>query len=170
MTITKVIFFPKPAQLILSHLSKQFHSSSYSEEDLFSFSHIPYPSGNHMSFLAALILYLPHLYTLAQASIILFLDHCSDLLSPASTLAPLQFRLHIVMLLKHEARYQSFTQNMPAYSKIQYRACDTLHNPAPGYLSDLICILITHSAVVASIYSSVPQICQVHYILRPLHF
>lgn len=118
MTITKVIFFPKLAQLILlSHLSKQFHSSSYSEEDLFSFSHIPHPSGNHMSFLAALILYLPHLYTLAQASIILFLDHCSDLLSPASILAPLQFRLHIVMLLKNEARYQSFTQNMPAYSK-----------------------------------------------------
>lgn len=116
MTITKVIF-PKPAQLILSHLSKQFHSSSYSEEDLFSFLSHPISIRKSHELLSSSHSYLPHLYTLFKPASSFFLDHCSDLLSPASTLAPLQFRLHIVMLLKHEARYQSFTQNMPAYSK-----------------------------------------------------
>ena len=171
MTITKVIFFSKPARLILfSHLSKQLHSSRYLEENLFSFSHIPHPSANHISFLAALTLYLSHLYTLVQASIILFLDHCSDLLSScfhpcSTTVSP-----------AHCDAFKTWGKITVLYSKhaslfkIQHRACDTLHNVAPGYFSGLICILITYSAVVASIYSSVPQICQVHCILRPLHF
>lgn len=119
-------------------------------------------SANHVSLLAAFPS-LFHLYPFMLATIIFPPDHC-HLLSSCCHSSPLQFNLHII------TRSICSKQETPTYSKYGIK-------PTNSYIIQLLdtsltssALLIIHLAALASVYSSVPQLCQVHCKLRTFAF